>query len=128
MAETAGTPLGILDTTKKAIGIDPAYDVFDTELVMHINSVFSALNQLGVGPSVPFRITGKDEKWSDFSGDNHIVLAMVESYMSMKVRIMFDPPATSFGLESMNKVASEYEWRLHVEAEGGRYANIAQPK
>jgi hypothetical protein len=41
----------------------------------------------------------------------------VKSYMFMKVRMMFDPPTTSFHLDSLKKMAEEIEWRLHVQTD-----------
>lgn len=107
---------GILDSTKHAIGLSADYDVFDPTLVMHINSIFFTLNQLGVGPTEGFAITGSDEPWSIFLGDD-VNLNAVKSYVFLKVRLLFDPPPNSFGIAAMEKIAQEYEWRLNVHAE-----------
>ena len=56
----------ILTSIKKMLGITEEYEHFDADLVMHINSVFMILTQLGVGPDKGFSISGKDEVWSDF--------------------------------------------------------------
>ena len=56
----------ILTSIKKLLGIDESYKHFDPDLIMHINSVFSILTQLGVGPPNGFSITGDSEKWNSF--------------------------------------------------------------
>ena len=106
----------ILISIKKMLGITKEYDHFDNDLIMHINSVFMILTQLGVGPSSGFIITGEYETWDSFlpEGKN---LEAVKSYMYMKVRLLFDPPSSSIVMECMNRMISELEWRLKVEAE-----------
>lgn len=106
----------ILISIKKMLGITKEYDHFDADLIMHINSVFMILDQLGVGPSSGFIITGEYETWDSFlpEGQN---LEAVKSYMYMKVRLLFDPPSSSIVMECMNRIISELEWRLKVEAE-----------
>ena len=83
---------------------------------MHINSVFSTLQQLGVGPVTGFFITGNDETWGDFIGESTLINS-VKSYVSLKVRLIFDPPATSFVIAAMEKQVQEFEWRLNVQAD-----------
>lgn len=91
---------------------------FDQELIMHINTTFTILTQLGVGPSEGFRITlGGQEQWSDFTNDDK-VLESVKTYVYIRTRLIFDPPANSFLIEALERTARELEWRLNVE-EGG---------
>ena len=106
----------ILTSIKKMLGITADYDAFDNDLIMHINSVIMVLTQIGVGPSDGFTITGKDETWADFIGEDSRLEA-VKSYMYLKVRLLFDPPLSSAVMESMNRMISEYEWRLNVAAD-----------
>lgn len=103
----------ILSSIKKLLGISDEYEIFDTDLVIHINSVFTILTQLGVGPSDGFSITGKEATWSDFLGEG-LQLEAVKSYMYLKVKLLFDPPLSSAAIESMNRMVSELEWRLNV--------------
>jgi hypothetical protein len=110
----------ILQDVKRAIGPSASYDAFDPDLIMHINSVFSILKQMGVGPQdETFKITTGKEDWYDFfeEGEN---LEMVRSYMYMKVRLMFDPPQSSFVIEALNRQIAEFEWRLNVEVDPGQ--------
>lgn len=109
----------ILDTTKKLLGFESDYTAFDLDIITHINSVFFTLQDLGVGPEEGFTILDKTANWTDFIGTDQI--NAVKSYMFMRVRLMFDPPTTSFHLESLKKQAEEMEWRLNVRMEGVRY-------
>ena len=103
----------ILTSIKKILGITEEYEHFDPDLIMHINTVFSILNQLGVGPKSPFSIQDKTATWNDFIQDNDKI-EMVKSYMGLKVKLLFDPPLQSSVIESMNKLISELEFRLNV--------------
>lgn len=105
----------ILTSIKKLLGIPEDYEHYDADIIMHINSVFMILNQLGVGPSNGFSITDKTAVWGNFISDNN--LEAVKSYVYMKVRLLFDPPLSSAVMECMNRMISELEWRLNSEAE-----------
>ena len=106
----------ILTSIKKLLGITEEYNHFDADLIMHINSVFAILTQMGVGPSEGFRIEDDEAEWTDFIEDNAMIES-VKSYIYMKVRLMFDPPTVSSVLESMNRMVNEFEWRLNVAAD-----------
>jgi len=106
----------ILTSTKKMLGIAEEYDYFDKDIIMHINSVFLNLTQIGVGPEEGFLIEDDTSEWTDFIGDV-AQLQAVKSYMYLKVRLLFDPPLNSAVLESMNRMIAEYEWRLRLAAE-----------
>lgn len=108
----------ILLSVKKMLGISEEYDHFDSDLIMHINSVFLILNQLAVGPKTPFSITGEDETWNDFFSDS-TPIDLVKSYTYLKVRLIFDPPTTGVLHEAMERQIQEFEWRLNTQAEGG---------
>lgn len=108
----------ILTSIKKLLGIDEEYGAFDQDVIMHINSVFSILTQLGVGPKSGFSILDKSSKWKDFIKENGM-LELVKSYMYLKVRLMFDPPSSSALIDSMNRMINEYEWRLNVAVDPG---------
>lgn len=107
----------ILTSIKKLLGIDENYTHFDADIVMHINSVFSILTQMGVGPANGFSISGKDETWSAFITDKPNIFSLVKSYVYMRVRLLFDPPLSSAAIESINRQISEFEWRLFVAAD-----------
>lgn len=106
----------ILTSIKKVIGISDDYEAFDTDIIMHINSVFMILTQLGVGPSNGFSISDKTTTWEEYLGDSSN-LESVKSYMSLKVKLLFDPPSGSSAMEAVNRLVNELEWRLNVETE-----------
>lgn len=106
----------ILKTVKSALGVGTDYNPFDVELIMHINSVFSTLHQLGVGPKIPYMITSDKDVWSDFIQDN-AAIQMVKTYIYAKVRLIFDPPTMSFGITAFENLCKEFEWRLLVQGE-----------
>lgn len=91
-------------------------DAFDKHLIMHINSVFTILHQLGVGPTTPFFITDDEAVWADFLPEGDI--EAIKSYVFMRVKLLFDPPANSFVVDMYKKAIDEFEWRMNVMAEG----------
>lgn len=107
----------ILTTIKKMLGIAEDYDAFDTDIIVNINTVFMTLTQIGVGPDKGFSIKGKDEKWSDFISEDDDNLEGVKTYIYIKVKLVFDPPTTSFVLDALKNMATELEWRLNIESE-----------
>ena len=106
----------ILVSIKKLLGIAEDYDYFDQDIIMHINAAFMVLTQLGIGPSEGFLITDDTDTWSDFI-DDATNLGSIQSYVYMKVKLMFDPPQNSFTVDSMQKLVNELEWRLNVAAD-----------
>jgi hypothetical protein len=106
----------ILTSTKKILGIAEDYTVFDLDIITHINSAFSTLTQLGVGPAVGFMINDATEEWSDFIVED-FQYNSVKSYVFLKVRQLFDPPQTSYLISAMEKQIQELEWRLNVHRE-----------
>lgn len=110
-----GITESILTSIKKLLGVDVGYTHFDPDIIMHINSVFAILTQMGVGPTNGFSITGAEETWNSFTEAS--VFAMVKSYIYLKVRLLFDPPISSAAIDSINRQISELEWRLFVAAD-----------
>jgi hypothetical protein len=106
----------ILNSTKKALGLQETYAPFDQDIIMFINATFSTLEQLGIGPDGGFSIQDDTAVWSDFMGDDNRFNA-VKSYMYLRVRMLFDPPSTSYLIDAMNKQIKELEWRLNVVRE-----------
>ena len=105
-----------MDSIKKILGMPPDYDAFDTDLVIHINSVFGILAQLGVGPAGGFSISDNTTLWKAYLGDSKD-LEMVKSYMALKVRLVFDPPTIGAVMDAMKEQIREYEWRLNVQVD-----------
>lgn len=106
----------ILISIKKLLGITEEYKNFDADIIMHINSVFMILNQLGVGPTEGFRIEDDLATWDKFITDEE-QLDAVKSYMHLKVKLLFDPPLSTAVMEANKQIINELEWRLNVETE-----------
>lgn len=111
----------ILTSIKKLLGLNAGLDdgitVFDSDITIHINTVFANLAQMGVGPAEGFKITTGEEVWSDFTKDN-ILIENVKTYVYIKVKMVFDPPTSGPLIEAYNAQAKELEWRLYTQ-EGG---------
>lgn len=101
----------ILDDLKKVAGMDAGYTAFDQDLMMTINSEFAVLNQVGVGPAERFMITDNTAEWDDFL-ENEMRLNMVKTYLSLKVRLIFDPPTTSYLIAAYEKQSEMFLWRI----------------
>lgn len=105
----------ILNSVKLQLGILPEYTVFDQQLILAINTAFSILHQLGVGPKDGYAIEDESNRWDEVVTKQS--LNMVKSYVFLKVKLLFDPPATSFVLDAYSKQLSEMEWRINSEVE-----------
>lgn len=106
----------ILTSIKKLLGISEDCIDFDTDIVIHINTTFTVLNQLGVGPLEGFRIKDKNDKWDDYITEEDDLEA-VKTYIYLKVKLVFDPPLNAATLENVQNSIKELEWRLCVKAE-----------
>lgn len=113
----------ILSSIKKLLGLNDSVTVFDTDIVIHINTVFASLAQMGVGPknsdgeNIGFKISTGNEVWGDFTA-NDILVENVKTYIYIKVKMVFDPPTSSALIDAYNAQAKELEWRLYTQ-EGG---------
>lgn len=103
----------ILTSIKKLLGIAEEYTHFDTDIIMHINSVFNILTQIGVGPSEGFFIKDDSASWADFLPEG-ARLELVKSYMYLKVKLMFDPPDRSAVMTANESMIKELEFRISV--------------
>jgi hypothetical protein len=106
----------ILKSVKKALNVPTDYAAFDTDVLMHTNSVFSTLNQLGVGPELGFMIEDDSAIWADLLG-NDPRLNHIKTYIFLRVRMLFDPPSTGFHTQAMQEQIRELEWRINAQRE-----------
>ena len=104
----------ILEDTKKVLGIDSDAPEFDTDIVMHVNTAFFQLMQLGVGPRTGFTIADEMATWDDFF-QGRKDLEAVKSYIFVVVRLVFDRPETSYGIQALEKMRDEWSWRLEMQ-------------
>ena len=109
-------PQSILTSVKKVLGLAEEDTSFNMDIVLHINSVFAILNQVGIGPEDGFVIEDATPTWDDFVTD--VKMASVQTYVYLRVRLLFDPPTTSFVIDSFKRQIDEIEWRLNVVREG----------
>lgn len=103
----------ILNTIKKMLNIDSEDTSFDVDILIHINTAFFVLCQLGVGTNEAFSIASADNTWSEFVLDSKNLEA-IKTYIYLKVRIVFDPPTSSAVMQAFNDLIKEYESRLNT--------------
>ena len=115
MEEVIESMESILTSIKKLLGIMSDYTNFDDDIIIHINTAFAMLNQLGVGPEGGFMIVDANSRWEDYTTEKN--LNMVKTYIYLKVRLLFDPPTSSALIESINRTLSEIEWRIFLEGD-----------
>lgn len=106
----------ILTSIKKLLNIEEDCTDFDEEVIVHINSVFSDLYQLGVGPDGGFAIIDKDTAWKELLSDDK-QLNNVKTYMYLRVKLVFDPPLSGSVISSMEREVNKLEWRINIAAE-----------
>lgn len=106
----------ILGSVKKLLGINNVDD-FNQDIIIYINSAISVLRQLGVGPTKSFIITGEDETYTDYLGENSEEISMVKQYFYCKVRKIFDPPTSGSVMSSLDETIKELEWRLNIQVD-----------
>lgn len=107
----------ILTSIKKLLGLDEDYIEFDADIIMHINTVFGILTQLGVGPPEGFFIEDDSTIWDDYISDDLVQCHMVKTYIHKKVQLLFDPPDRGAVMEALKNTIAELEWRLNMAAE-----------
>ena len=115
MEEVIQLAESILLSIKKLLGIMPDYTQFDDDIIIHINTAFATLNQLGVGPQEGFMIEDRFTEWQDYTTSKN--LTMIKTYIYLKVRLLFDPPTSSALVESINRSIAELEWRIFLEGD-----------
>lgn len=106
--------MSILNDIKKVLGVHADVDEFDLDLTMHINTALFQLMQLGVGPPGGLTITGPDEVWEQVT-EGRQDLSAIKSYVAVVVRLLFDRPETSYGIQSLERMRDEFAWRLEIQ-------------
>ena len=112
----------ILASVKKTLGLGEDYTAFDADIIIHINSVFTILNDLGIGPEDGFMIEDAEDTWDMYLGSD-VNQNLIRTYMYLRVRLLFDPPATSFHIAAIEKELQEFEWRISVRREATAWVN-----
>lgn len=117
----------ILDTIKKMLGILDTFTSFDADIIVLINSAFASLNQLNIGPDIVFSISDNSIVWNSFT-DEPSYIAMVQNYIYLKVKLGFDPPTTSFAINSIENQIRELEHRLLIQSDFINYVPEVPPE
>lgn len=104
----------ILGSIKKLLGLMPGDKTYDEDVLININTCFSTLQQLGVGPKEGFMITDTTQTWDDFIKDDKFA-NLVKTYVFQKTKLLFDPPASSVLVDAMTRSIAELEWRLNMQ-------------
>lgn len=112
----------ILKSVKKLIGLGESYTPYDQDILTYINSAFSTLNQLGIGPAAGFAIEDDTTTWDAFIGNDYR-LSSVKTYVHIHVRLLFDPPSTSYAIAAFEKQIEQLTWRLNVTREGDEWTD-----
>lgn len=108
----------ILTSIKNLLGPEEDDTHFDTDIIIHINTVLMSLNQIGIGPEIGFSISDKTTTWATYLGTN-TNLEAVKSYIYLKVRLIFDPPSSTPLIDAIERQIKEVEWRLLIQPKGG---------
>lgn len=112
----------ILKSTKKILGLEDSYTAFDLDIITHINTAFSTLHDLGVGPVDGFAIEDDTAGWEAYlDGDKRF--NSIRSYVFLKVRLLFDPPTTGYLITAYEKQVQELEWRINTKREGDEWVD-----
>ena len=110
----------ILTSIKKLLGVYEEDENFDTDIIIHINTAFMSLTQLGVGPTEGFRIKDDTSIWADFiNTDDTMLYEAIKTYIYLRVKLIFDPPSSGATTEVYKETIKELEWRLNVTADPG---------
>jgi hypothetical protein len=117
----------ILNSTKKLLNISPDDDSFDLDVITHINSEFSVLHDLGVGPVDGFVIEDESAEWESYLADDAVKLSKVKTCVWLRVRLLFDPPVQSFLITILKDQLLEEEWRLNTNREASEWTDPDPP-
>lgn len=108
----------ILVTIKKMLGLEADYPPYDVQITVLINSALMILQQYGIGPKNGFILTSADQTWDEFFAENDgKMLEAAKNYIYLQVKMGFDPPQTSFVMESYKQQCEELLWRLREHNE-----------
>jgi len=113
----------ILKSTKKILGIGDDDTSFDLDIITHINSAFSVIHDLGVGPEEGFVIEDDAAVWDDFLADDPVKMGKIKTSVWLRTRLLFDPPTSGFLLDSTKEQLREQEWRLVTDREATEWTD-----
>ena len=107
----------ILSDVKDAIGLSTEPTLFDTEILMHVNTALVTLGQNGVG--LPIMIDDLTT-WADLQDleqtEGNKVFQMVPLFIALNVKLLFDPPPPSSVAYHSSSI-DQILWRLKLAYE-----------
>lgn len=122
----------ILSDIKLYMGIEPDENSFDNQITNIANTIFSTLQQEGVGDSTAIGgfVMNSKSTWDEFLGDgDNISLSNIITFVCTKTKLLFDPSGYgSATLDAMGKYCDELEWRLYTMADNKRIAKEKEKK
>lgn len=114
----------VLTSIKKLLGITEEDTSFDVDILIHIGSVFFILEQLGANVAHIIE-WDKSITWSSVI-PNIELIEIVKSFVYLRVKLLFDPPASSSLVESINRMSNEFEWRISVAVDPPKLAPVVE--
>jgi hypothetical protein len=110
--------VSILSDIKQIIGAEPGFTGFDIDIISAINTTMLSLQQLGVIEDDGFVYPTDGTEWTDLIGTDKNLNAVI-NYVALKVKLLFDPPTTSFSIENIKNVIEELEFRMNIQVDNG---------
>lgn len=104
----------ILEDVRKVIGGGLIDHYFDEQICMHINTEIFTLDQLGV--VINHVVVNDETKWTEVIPDIKEFEA-IKTWLGLKVRLIFDPPTSSYVMESITSNLNELEFRIQTKAD-----------
>ena len=111
----------ILNKVKSYLGVAVEDTAFDPDILMAINAAIAVLIQFGVDFGGPFVIENSTQTWPESVSDWPV--ALLQEYVNMKVRTLFDPPTNTYVANALEKQLDEFEWRIIVETDKKFYGD-----
>ncbi len=104
----------VLGTIRKKLGAEEDYTHFDADILTIINASFLTLYQLGFEKDHgPIRVEDESVTWNDVIDTTRY--AWVKDYIWICVKLVFDPPSSSYVMDMLKATKDEYEWRLYIQ-------------
>lgn len=117
----------ILSSTKKILGLEPDDESFDLDVLTHINSAFSILSDIGIGPPGGYAISDATDTWDDLEIESQEIVNLIKTCIYLRVRLLFDPPQTSYLQAAFQHQIEEHEWRLNEMRENTDWVDPNPP-
>lgn len=105
--------LSIYEDIKDILGVPD--ESFKESLLVFINGALDIMNQAGAGRPV---LLTTETTWNDFKDplqvEGNKSFNLVRSYVWLRCKTMFDPPANPSTLSRLKELEDEYIWRIEL--------------